>query len=177
MGQAAALYSVTEARFQQLLVDLSFECATDVKESVVFDKTFQGLTYTLSKGQDLETVALMEHLFEPSTFLGPEIDWSEVNWEEERDLIVELEARIYYHSPVTVAAIARCLARVTAEDVLAAFDPEEMNQLGVYPCVWNRHQEPDDAFNEWEIVQEFQRLQQFFTRINTSNNYCLVYVG
>lgn len=178
MGQAASLYSVTEARFQQLVVDSSFAGAADANESVGFDQTFQGLTYTLSKNQPIEIVALMEQLFEPTTFLGSDIDWSEVDWDQEGELVLEQEAaRIYYHPPTTVAAIARFLTSVTEQDFLAAFDPEEMNQQRVYPSVWNRRNAPDEAFNAQHIVQEFHRLKLFFTAINTGATYCLVYVG
>ncbi|TGE28054.1 DUF1877 family protein [Hymenobacter metallicola] len=182
MGQVASLHSVPIARFQRLADTAApFVYAVDVEESVYFDQTFQGLTYTLAKACD-NTAApgLMEHLFESTEFLGEDFDLAKVDWDSDADLdhyMALEEARIYYHSPDKVQAIAACLATVTDEAFLAAFDPADMNRQGVYPGVWNRNTGPDEAFNEQNTLQEFHFLRDFFARISSGAYYCVCYVG
>lgn len=176
MGQTATLYGVDAACFQRLVdapesVDMEREAQADAG----FNKTQMGLGYVLAKDRDRATADMVVGIFEPPQFLGADFEWDEIDADE----ALELEAaRIHYNDPAAVQTIADFLATVSEDDVRAAFDPEDMNRLKVYPNgAWNRSPDPRYLYNEADILEEFRKLKQFFGQISQAGLYCLSFVG
>jgi len=179
MGQIASLFCLTEQDFQLLTADhAAFDWSQPQLDGEGFNKTFEGLRFVLSKGRDAETTALVEQIFEPWSFVGEEIDYENIDWDQVSDDFPFDAQPTYYNPPETVDAIAAFLATVTDEEFKQAFDPEELNQAEVYPGrVWNRETAPNIGYNERDMLAELHLLQNFFARIQQQGNYCVCFVG
>ena len=176
---SAALSGLEETSFRQLAEQPgSFECWKVAVASEGFDKTFDGLRFLLSKGQSEDVIELVSQLFEPRTFVGKEVDYENINWDNltgDEDLT---GTAVYYHPPQTVKQLNSFLVTVTDEAFLAAFDPDEMNREDIYPGkVWNREVGENQGFNEQDMLDGLHLLQQFFARISQEFIYCICYVG
>ena len=179
MGQTAALFCLTAQDFQQLNADpAAFDWAQPQLDGESFNKTFEGLRFVLAKGRDTETTALVEQIFEPLSFVGKEIDYEAIDWDEVGGDFPFDAQPTYYNPPKVVDAIAAFLATVTDEGFRQAFDPEELNQAEVYPGrIWNRETAPNIGYNERAMLAELQLLRNFFARIQQRGNYCVCFVG
>jgi hypothetical protein len=176
MGQTAMLVSLTKSSFDQLAADpASFDYHQVALASEGFNKTFEGLRFVLSKAKP-EEADLLAHLFEPSLFVGEEIDYAEIDWDNlPADMPLEGTA-VYYHDPATVQALSAQLVTVTDQDFRQAFDPDELNRSGIYPEVWNRKEGENQAFNERHLLRELHHLQHFMATTSAGNHYCVCYI-
>jgi hypothetical protein len=179
MGQAASLFCLTEQDFQQLHADpATFDWAQPQLEGEGFNKTQEGLRFVLAKGRDAETTALVGQIFEPWSFVGEEIDYENIEWDQVSEAFSFDVQPIYYNPPETVDAIAAFLATVTDEAFKQAFDPEELNQAEVYPGrIWNKETAPNIGYNERDMLAELHLLRSFFARIQQQGSYCVCFVG
>jgi hypothetical protein len=84
---------------------------------------------------------------------------------------------VYYHDPTTVQDLSPQVATITDQDFRQAFDPDELNGVGIYPKIWNREASKNNAFNEQALAEEFHLLQQFLAEASAGSHYCIYYVG
>jgi hypothetical protein len=177
MGQTAVLFSLDKTNFDQLAANpASFDYHQVASASEGFNKTFEGLRFVLAKAKP-EAAGLLAHLFEPALFVGEEIDYAEIDWDDlPSDMPLEGTA-VYYHEPTTVQDLSTHAATVTDQAFRQAFDPDELNREGIYPAVWNREQGEDQGFNEQALLDEFHRLQHFLATTSAGGHYCICYVG
>ena len=177
MGQSAVLHSLDNNTFAQLAANpASFEYYKVAVASACFDKTFEGLRFVLCKAKP-EAASLLTHVFEPLLFVGEEIDYANLNWDNlPPDLSLDGTA-VYYHDPATVEALSIYIATITDQAFRQAFDPDELNRAGIYPEIWNREESANNGFNEQALVEEFQELQQFLSKASAGSHYCICYVG
>jgi hypothetical protein len=179
MGQVASLFCLTEQDFQRLNADpVAFDFSQPGLEGEAFNQTQEGLRFVLAKGRDTETTALVEQIFNPGFFVGEELDYENIDWDQASDDFPLDAQPIYYNPPETVDAIATFLATITDESFRQAFDPEELNRAKVYPSgVWNRKTGTNQGFNEQSLVEDLHLLKSFFTRIKQKDNYCVCFIG
>ncbi len=114
MGQTAVLSGLTENAFEQLARQPgSFEYWKESVASEGFSKTFEGLRFVLSTGQNEATVELISQLFEPRTYVGEEVDYEHIDWGNLTGNEDLTGTAVYYHSPQTVRELNNFLATVT----------------------------------------------------------------
>ncbi|SFQ82349.1 DUF1877 family protein [Hymenobacter arizonensis] len=177
MGLSAVLHSLDKRTFDQLAADpASFKYYRVAVASASFDKTFEGLQFVLCKAKPA-AADLLSRLFYPLLFVGEELDYAHLDWDNlPPDAPLDGTA-VYYHDPATVQALATHVATITDPDVRHAFDPDELNREGIYPEIWNREADANNGFNEHALVEEFHYLQQFLAQASAGGHYCVCYVG
>ena len=179
MGQAATLYRISKTDLDAIAENLE-NWARDkmTKEDQLFDSTFDGLCFLLSKNQDAETATLVQQIFFPQKSIGEEVDFSSLDWENIPDDFNFESRAIYYHDPEKIAAINSVLDKISTEKFKELFDADELNKNGVYPAgAWNYETGPDNGFNELLMTEKFINLKAIFSNAKNEEDYILSFVG
>lgn len=179
MGQSATLYRIASKDFSKI-VDKPYDFALFKinKSYEIFEKTHEGLRFVLAKGRDENALELVEQIFYPKTFAGEQIDYSAVDFDNLPPDIDLLKEPVYYNEPAVVNAISSLLATMTIDHFQKGFDPNELNEQGIYPNgVWNTQIERNYAFNVIDMTKEFVRLKEFYHSARQDGDYVLSYVG
>ena len=179
MGQSATLYRIDKFDFAKIIDNPDdFGLFKITKGYEIFDKTFDGLQFVLSKGLDKGNKDLIELIFNPATFIGEEIDFSKIDFENLPDDIDLEKQPIYYNEPTKVAEIYQLLDTISLDKFQKNFDHTELNRNGIYPYgIWNDQTEENIAFNVRDMTTEFQNLKALFRTANGNDEYLLSYVG
>jgi hypothetical protein len=179
MGQSATLYGIDKISFQKIVDNPhSLDLDNLAKYSETFVKSFEGLRFVLSKGRDKNVVELVDKIFYPRTFIGEEVDFGNLDFENlPTDFDFENKA-VYFNDPTMISNIASFLDTLSIEDFANQFDPDELNREGIYPGdIWNRHNEVNQAFNVRHMTEEYKNLKAFFNKLRTNKDYVLSFVG
>ena len=179
MGQSATLYRIAKNDFSKVQDNPDDFGLFKIKKSYeTFEKTHEGLRFVLSKGRDENASELIEQIFYPKAFVGEQIDYSAVDFDNLPEDVDLLKEPVYYNEPTVVNAISSLLDKITVDDFQKSFDPDELNEQEIYPGgAWNTRTEADYAFNVRDMTNEFVRLQAFFKSANEDGDYILSYVG
>lgn len=173
MSQSITLYRVSEENFEVMKADPEGTIILDIsEENIVFPQTFEGLKFILSKEQDEDTIALLEQIFYPETYISKEIKLDEMEVLSE-DLDLDSTA-IYYNDREDVADIHAFLDNISLEQFHQLYDAKELNENNVYPHnVWIEEGGPDTAFTRKHLAKEFTDLKNFIAAAKESNDYVL----
>jgi hypothetical protein len=179
MGQSALLYQITPVDFSRLADNTNQLNLFDIaKSSDYFDQSFEGLRFVLSKNRDTETIALVQEIFYPVSFLGEEIDYANFDFENAPDDFDFENSAYHYHEPSKVALISEFLNSVSDDDFKKSFDADELNGNDIYPGdIWNTETGDDYAFNETHMLQEFINLKEVFRNAATDADYVFCTIG
>jgi len=179
MGQSATLYRIASNDFSKVRDNPDdFGLFKINKSYETFEKTHEGLRFVLSKAKDENEAGLVEQIFYPKTFVGEQIDYSALDFDNLPEDIDLLKEPVYYNEPTVVNAISSLLDTIAVDDFQKSFDPDELNEQGIYPSgIWTTRTEPDHAFNVGDITKEFLRLKQFYHSAKEEGDYILSYVG
>ena len=169
MGMIGNLLRVTKAELDAYLKDSSLledkiysdemnEDETENPKFVDIDKTWDGIIFLLT-GQSLDTA---EHHLTRILFSGQLID-------EEQDLGL---GPAHYLTPEEVVELNNEISKITVEDLKKKFNPEKMNQLEIYPSIWN---EGDDAFEY--LMEGFSSVQQIFAEAAKNNEAIITFIN
>ncbi len=149
MSMIANLLRVTKSELEEylkdsaLLEDKIYGEEQDNENLVDIDKSWEGILFLLT-GQNLATA---EHNLARVLFSGQLID-------EEQDLGY---GSAHYLTPEQVAELNSELSVITTADLKQKFSPEKMNELEVYPKIW----EEGNAFDY--LAEGFQTVQKVFS--------------
>ncbi len=179
MGQSATLYRIDQNDFSKVTNNPEdfglFEIA---KEYMIFEKTFEGLRFVLSKFQDIQPLKLADQIFYPTTFIGEQIDYANLDYENISDDFDLLKQPVYYSDPDKVSEISLFLDRVTVEGFQNLFDSDELNKEEIYPYgIWNKSTDDNHAFNKRDMTEEYKKLVTLFKHAQVDKDYILSYVG
>ncbi len=179
MGQSATLYRIDKADFSKIIDSPdNFGLFKITKGYEIFEKSFEGLEFVLAKGLDIENKQLIELIFSPTTFIGEEIDFSKIDFENLPDDIDLEKQPIYYNDPAKVSEIYDVLDRISLDEFQKNFDHTELNKYDIYPQgIWNGMTEENTAFNVRHMTIEFQNLKTIFKTAKENDEYLLSYVG
>jgi hypothetical protein len=179
MGQSATLYRIAKNDFSKVQDNPEDFGLFKIKKShETFEKTHEGLRFVLSKGRDENASELIEQIFYPKAFVGEQIDYSTVDFDNLPDNVDLLKEPVYYNEPTVVNAISSLLDIITVDYFLKSFDPDELNEQDIYPSgVWNTKTEPEHTFNVRDMTNEFVRLKEFYKSAKEHGDYILSYVG
>ena len=179
MGQSATLYRIDKTDFPKIIENPDdFGLFKITKGYEIFEKSFDGLQFVLSKGLDNTNKNLIELIFSPATFVGEEIDLSKIDFENLPDDIDLEKQPIYYNEPTKVSEIYYLLDSISLDKFQKDFDHIELNKYEIYPQgIWNDQTEENIAFNTRHMIIEFQNLKSIFKTANENKEYLLSYVG
>lgn len=177
MGQSLALYRVAASHLEALKASNKYKAVLAVAAgSVVFDKTFQGLEYLLTKaGMEASTVSTLLY---PSKPLDEDraSSFRHINMETATD--DELLALYDYHTdaicytaPPEVEILWNELQRISPEQLGVLYSSQELNEQGIYPRNWHDNEGPDYAFNRSDTVSEYRNLRAFYEQASAAGNY------
>lgn len=150
MGMIGNLLRATGTQLDEYLKDSSllessiYDEGTDEENPNLtdIDKAWDGIIFLLT-GQGL---ANADHPLLSVLFSGQVID-------EEQDLGY---GPAHYLTPEQVVDLNNQISKITVEDLKKKYDPKRMEELEVYPSIWE--EEGDDAFDYlseyFEVVQE-----------------------
>lgn len=169
MGMIGNLLRVTKAELEAYLKDSSLledkiyndEIREEDQENDRFadiDKTWDGIIFLLT-GQSLDTA---EHHLTRILFSGQIID-------EDQDLGL---GPAHYLTPEEVVELNNEISKITVADLKQNFNPEKMNELEIYPSIWN---EGDDAFEY--LVEGFVSVQNIFASAAKNKEAIITFVN
>lgn len=179
MGQSASLYRISKSDFPKIIENPNdFGLFKLTKGYEIFDQSFDGLQFVLEKGLDDKSRNLIKSIFNPSTFVGEQIDFSKIDFDNLPDDI-DLEGQpVYYNDPNMVSEINQLLDSISIQKFQNNFDHAELNKNDVYPGKsWNEQTEDNIAFNVRHMTNEFQNLKALFKTAFQNGEYLLSYVG
>ena len=179
MGQSATLYRIASSDFSKVKDNPdNFGLFEINKQFETFEKTHEGFRFVLSKGHNKNNVEVVEKIFYPKTFVGEQIDYSALDFDNLPNDIDLLKEPVYYNEPNVVNAISSLLDNISIDQFQKNFDPDELNEQEIYPSgVWNKRTEPNYAFNVGDMTKEFIRLKEFYKSAYDAGDYVLSYVG
>lgn len=169
MGMIGNLLRVTKAELDAYLEDSSLledkiynddvnEDEPENEKFVDIDKTWDGIIFLLT-GQSLDTA---EHRFTRILFSGQLID-------EDQDLGM---GPAHYLTPDEVVELNNEISIITAADLKQKFNPEKMNELQIYPSIWD---EGDDAFDY--LIEGFLSVQYIFAEAAKNNEAIITFIN
>ncbi|QES90887.1 DUF1877 family protein [Rhizosphaericola mali] len=141
-----------------LLEDRINDDETENKELTDIDKSWDGIIFLLT-GQSL---ANAEHNLVRVLFSGQLID-------EEQDLGY---GPAHYLTPKQVAELNTEISAITINDLKLKFNPQKMNELEVYPTIWD---EGDDAFDY--VADGFKTLQDVFAEATKKGEAIITFLN
>ena len=179
MEQSATLYRIDKSDFAKIIDNpTDFGLSKITKGYEIFEKSFEGLRFVLSKGLDKPNIDLVEQIFYPKTYIGEEIDFSKLDFDNLPDDFDFERQPIYYNGPDKVVEIYNLLSTITNDIFKKNFDHNELNEQGVYSSdIWNNKAEENIAFNIRHMSLEFKNLKTIFESANENSDYILSYVG
>lgn len=172
MGQSATLYRIAQFKFDELLNNPATFNVRMTQGHTTFEQNFEGLLFLLSKLASNSEQALVQEIFYPNDSIGKTVDFDSDNFMDFSD-----NEPINYLSPEKVRSIHGFLGRINKRDVLALYDPDELNKNGIYPRVWHSDESPDQGFNKRHIEEGFDNLIMLFNAAVSNNETILAFVG
>ena len=174
MSQSASLYPISPAEFELLKLEADLEHLPDVStRAEIFEQNFEGLQFLLAKffkGADLEVIS---EIFSPTEFLGDEIDYTAIEFDEDFD---EVEEPLFYVSPDKVKAINILLATVEEDKFLNLYNADELNANEVYPEAWHNDEADDQLFNKRHLEEGLRYLKELFKEAAANGNYIFSFI-
>lgn len=171
MGQSITLYRISKDTFERLKNGENFKTSS-AKSYSIFNGSFMGLEFLLSKGQDKDTRQLITEIFAPSLSISEEnkeqifIDEPLEGFEE--DIISYLEN-------LKITQINNILEKVSEAEFRSRYNPKELNNNYIYPSVWHNDNSQDQAFNERHLAEDFSSLKKIFKHATEEQDYILVF--
>jgi hypothetical protein len=164
MSMIANLLRVTKADLDAYLNDSSlleesvYNDEVENPNLVDLDKSWDGILFLLT-GQN---VANTEHPLAKVLFSGQLID-------EEQDLGY---GPAHYLTPEQVVELNAQIANISIADLKQKYDPKKMNEIEVYPSIWD---EGDEAFDY--LAQYFKDLQQVYADAAKNGEAVITFVN
>jgi hypothetical protein len=141
-----------------------------------FDQNFEGLIFLLHKINSASPRGLIDGIFFPTQYLGNKLVGSEEVLGSSSEDILPDES-ISYLDFEKVKAIKLFLDQVDTDLLLNTYDADELNDKGVYPCIWHNDESPDQAFNRRHIKEGLESLKELFDDAVETNSLILSFVG
>jgi hypothetical protein len=178
VSQSATLYRISYDKFKEL------------KESAYIDKTnfraiskdystfigsFMAIEFILSKGQDQKTISLIKEIFNPNQELAnPDIE--DLSPQDQSDFF-ESGAYFPFLDSSIISRLNDFLLNFSEADVNSKYNPNELNDAGIYPGVWHNDNAENLSFNKRQILKDITELKKQFSIADKEEDYILVLVG
>ena len=176
MSQSVNLYQISRIQFEQFSTNkesYNFKFSND--NSSVFDQNFEGLNFLISTYYKGHLPEALEKLFSPQEFVGEEIDYSEIDFDNLDDL-PETNA-IYFLSPQSIAEVDIVLNKVDNLILLNFYNADNFNANDIYPNIWHNDESEDQAFNRRHLEEGLKLLRKTISSASENDNYILYFTG
>ena len=174
MSQSATLYPITPSEFELLKQEADLDQLQDVStRAEIFEQNFEGLQFLLAKFFKGNELTVINEIFSPSEFLGEEIDYTAIEFEDDFD---EVEEPLFYVSPEKVKAINALLVTVDDDKFLSFYNADELNTNEVYPESWHNDEEDDQLFNKRHLEEGLRYLKELFREAAANGNYIFSFI-
>lgn len=147
MSMIGNLLRVTNSELEEYLQDSSLlenrvydDEAEEDSNLVDIDKSWEGILFLLT-GQNLEN---SDHPLARTLFSGQLVD-------EDQDLGY---GPAQYLTPDQVKEVNAEISKITIDEISKNYDPKKMNELGIYPNVWNEEESLEYLTDYFKTVQE-----------------------
>jgi hypothetical protein len=177
MSQSATLYRISQDTFKQLdkpdnkqKFDIN-----SAKSYSIFQGSFMALEYILSKGQSNSTTELVTEIFNPKHSLGERF-FESLSPEEQLEFY-ESGLFIPYLNPSTISQLNDLIEKIPSLNISSKYNAKELNDNGIYPRVWHNDNSPDQAYNERQVLEDFEELKTLIKQASTEQDYIFVFVG
>ena len=177
MSQSATLYRVSQNTFNQLLNPdnkQKFDI-NSAKSHSVFQGSFMGLEYILSKGQDNSTIELVNEIFNPKQSVGGQ-NFKSLTPDEQFEFY-ESGLIIPYLDIPTISKLYDSLANISQADIGSKYDAKDLNDNGIYPEVWHNDNSPGQSYNEQHLLKDYEELKTIIKHADNEQDYILVFIG
>jgi hypothetical protein len=177
MSQSATYYRISKAGFDEL-ADQSRQIPFDIqkaKGNITLQGTFIALVYLLAKGQGKQIGAIMKEISNPSNTLG-EIDFSDLSFEETAAYLQNNQL-VPFIDPERLKKLNDHLNKYDENGLRRLYNPDELNEAGIYPDCWHNDDSEGLAFNFNHIVGDFKSLKELFRLANEHQDKILVFIG
>jgi Domain of unknown function (DUF1877) len=179
MSQSATLYRISQDSFNELRnLDIKEDpnIGAMAKDYSLFQGSFIGLAYILSKGRNTATTELVNEIFNPTQSLRGEY-FEGLTEEEKLEFFEKGGDFIQFLDIDIVSKINSLLRNISEEDIRSRYDARQLNDNGIYPEVWHNDNSPNQAYNERHIVEDFKELKSIIDKADNDKDYILVFVG
>lgn len=174
MSQSATLYPITPSEFELLKQEADLDQLQDVStRAEIFEQNFEGLQFLLAKFFKGNELTVINEIFSPSEFLGEEIDYTAIEFEDDFD---EVEEPLFYVSPEKVKAINALLVTVDDDKFLSLYNADELNANEVYPESWHNDEADDQLFNKRHLEEGLRYLKELFREASANGNYIFSFI-
>ena len=174
MSQSATLYPITPSEFELLKHEAGLDQLQDVStRAEIFEQNFEGLQFLLAKFFKGNDLTVINEIFSPSEFLGEEIDYTAIEFEDDFD---EVEEPLFYVSPEKVKAINALLVTVDDDKFLSLYNADELNANEVYPESWHNDEADDQLFNKRHLEEGLRYLKELFREAAANGNYIFSFI-
>lgn len=177
MGQSATLYRVGKNEFEQLAKESSGFDINMTEGYMTFEQNFEGLIFLLSKLSSEAQKIMIHGIFYPVDLLNKKEDFETNDFDILDDLSFPETEPIGYLNTERVKAIKLLLDGIDKQQLSDAYDPKELNENEIYPCVWHNNESFDQVFNERHIIEGFENLVKIFSDAVEKDNLIIVFVG
>ena len=162
MSMIGNVLAVTNDELQSFLADSSLledKIYNDAENAQLedLDKTWEGILYVLTG----ENLASLTHPLGRVLFSGQLVD-------ADQDLGY---GPAHYLTPAEVAELNESLASLTEVQVREKYDGEKMNELGIYPQIWDEEESFDYLYGN------FTTLQQMFARAAQNSQAIITFIN
>jgi len=173
MSQSATLYPITPSEFKLLKQEANLDQLPDVStRAEIFEQNFEGLQFLFGKFFK-DDLAVVDEIFSPTEFLGEEIDYTAIEFEDDFD---EVEQPLFYVSPEKVKAINALLVTVDDNKFLSLYNADELNANEVYPESWHDDESDDQLFNKRHLAEGLRYLKELFNEAAANGNYIFSFI-
>lgn len=176
MSETATLYRIDRNDFHNIeeIFDYS-SLLQSAKQKATFYKTFEGLRYLLSRGRNGKTSELVAQIFYPSTFIGKQVDYLRMDFDDRPGDFSEGKQLVYFNNPRKVAELSNMIDTFGVEQIRKHFDPDKMNLEAIVPVgMWNH--ESADGFSLQGMLLEFQKLSDIFRVAKAEGDFMVSFV-
>ena len=174
MSQSATLYPITPSEFELLKQEADLDQLQDVStRAEIFEQNFEGLQFLLAKFFKGNDLTVINEIFSPSEFLGEEIDYTAIEFEDDFD---EVEEPLFYVSPEKVKAINALLVMVDDDKFLSLYNADELNANEIYPESWHNDEADDQLFNKRHLEEGLRYLKELFREADANGNYIFSFI-
>jgi hypothetical protein len=175
MSQSINLYQISKDNFEVFSIDSeSFDYDFNENNSSVFDKNFEGLIYLFLCYYDQKLPESLEKLFYPQDFIGEEVDYNNIDFENIEDFPESIA--IYYLNPTIIKEIKTVLDTIENNKILDFYNADDFNNNGIYPEVWHTDENEDLAFNKRDLEEGLQLLKETISHAYHNGNYILYFM-
>lgn len=174
MSLSVNLYQINKTNFNEFSKNYeSYNLEFNENNCSIFEQNYEGLIFLFSTYYNQELPESLEKLFYPQDFIGQEIDFSTIDFDNMEDFPESTST--HYLNPDDIIEINETLNTIDNESILNFYDADNFNANDIYPSVWHNDESEDQAFNKRHLEEGLQLLKETISKAKENQNYILFF--